>query len=178
MTQRIIETERQRKLLLTYIEEQGLPFTVNITDGGRRSIAQNKLQRLWMKEIAEQLPGSFETPEHVRGHCKLHHGVPILREADEDFRAVYDKRIRPLAYEFKIACMMVPIDLPVTSRMNVKQLTQYLDAVHREFAQRGVELTIPEDKRLGWTPYREEDDRSHSPNKKGAITSSMEHSHA
>lgn len=152
MVQRIIEDAFDRKLLNSFIDRQEFPFTVNISTGGRRSIAQNKLQRLWMKEIAEQLPGTFETPEHARGHCKLHYGVPILRDADEKFREVYDERIRPLDYALKIACMMVPIDLPVTSRMNTKQLSQYLDAVHRHFSTEGVALTIPEDKSLGWRP--------------------------
>lgn len=151
MTQRIVEDEFARKLLLAYIERQPVPFTVNVTTGGRRSIRQNKLQRLWMSEIAEQMPGTFESPEHARGYCKLHHGVPILREADEGFREHYDRVLRPLPYETKLACMMVPIDLPVTSRMNTKQLSTYLDAVHREFSMQGVVLTIPEDKGL-WRP--------------------------
>ncbi len=152
MTQRIVEDEFSRKLLFAFLERQEMPFTVNITAGGRRTIRQNKLQRLWMGEIAEQLPGTFESPEHARGHCKLHHGVPILREADESFRDHYDRVLRPLPYETKLACMMVPIDLPVTSRMNTRQLTAYLDAVHRDFSQQGVVLTIPEDKSLGWRP--------------------------
>jgi hypothetical protein len=152
MTQRIVEDERSRKLLIAFLERQPLPFTVNVSAGGRRSIKQNRLQRLWMSEIAEQLPGSFESPEHARGHCKLHHGVPILREADEAFREHYDRVLRPLPYATKLACMMVPIDLPVTSRMTTRQLTAYLDAVHRDFSGRGVVLTIPEDKSLGWRP--------------------------
>lgn len=152
MTQRIVEDEFSRKLLVSFIERQETPFTVNVSSGGRRSIKQNKLQRLWMNEIADQLSGSFESAEHARGYCKLHHGVPILRDADETFREHYDRVLRPLPYETKLACMMVPIDLPVTSRMNTRQLTQYLDAVHRDFSGQGVVLTIPEDKSLGWRP--------------------------
>jgi hypothetical protein len=152
MAQRIVEDEFDRDRLLAFIAKQEPPFTVNVSTGGRRSIAQNRLIHLWMGEIAEQLPGSFESPEHVRGHCKLHYGVPILREVDEHFREVYDKQIKPLPYDLKIACMMEPIALPVTSRMNTKQLSAYLDAVHREFSTQGVELTIPEDKSLDWRP--------------------------
>lgn len=152
MVQRIVEDEFERDRLISFIANQPVPFTVTISKGGRRSIAQNKLQRLWMKEISEQLGGTFETPETARGYCKLVHGVPILREADEAFKAQYDKIVKPLPYADKLACMMVPIDLPVTSRMNTKQLTAYLDAVHREFSTQGVELTIPEDKSLDWRP--------------------------
>jgi hypothetical protein len=150
VTQRIVENEYARKLLISFIESQELPFTANISAGGHRSIRQNRLQRLWMNEIAEQMPE--ETAEGWRGFCKLHFGVPILRDADEKFRAEYDRVIKPLPYEQKIACMMVPIDLPVTSRMNTRQKTQYLDAVHRHFAERGVALTIPVDAGLSALP--------------------------
>ena len=150
MTQRIVEDDFSRRLMISFIERQEMPFTVNISAGGRRTIKQNRLQRLWMNEIHEQLPG--ESAEHWRGYCKLHFGVPILREADEVFREKYDEHLRPLPYEAKIACMMVPIDFPVTSRMNTKQLTQYLDAVHLHFSAQGVVLTIPEDQALGWRP--------------------------
>jgi|TARA_A100001391_G_C5082480_1_gene280247 hypothetical protein len=152
MAQRIVEDEFDRDRLLAFIAKQEPPFTVNVSTGGRRSIAQNRLIHLWMGEIAEQLPGTFESPEQVRGYSKLHFGVPILREVDEHFREVYDKQIKPLPYDLKIACMMEPIALPVTSRMNTKQLSAYLDAVHREFSTQGVELTIPEDKSLDWRP--------------------------
>lgn len=152
MTQRIIENHGDMERLLAYLGKQQPPFTVTIKNGGRRTIAQNRLIHLWMGEIAEQLPGSFDSVEHVRGHCKLVFGIPILRNADEHFREVYDRQIKPLPYEQKIACMMEPIAFPVTSRMNTKQLTSYLDEIHREFAQQGVELTIPKDKDIDWQP--------------------------
>lgn len=152
MTQRIVEDEFARKLLISFIERQDVPFTVNVSAGGRRSIKQNRLIHLWMNEIHQQMEGSFESAEQVRGYCKLHHGVPILRAADDHFRERYDAEFKPLPYELKLKCMMVPIEMPVTSRMTVKQLTAYLDAVHQEFAAQGVELTIPEDKGLGWRP--------------------------
>lgn len=36
MTQRIVENEYARKLLISFIESQELPFTANISAGGRR----------------------------------------------------------------------------------------------------------------------------------------------
>lgn len=150
MTQRIVETDFDRKLLINLITRHELPFTVNVSTGGRRTIKQNKLQRLWMNEIAEQLPEY--TAEGWRGFCKLHFGVPILRDADEEFCRAYDEHVKPLPYETKLACMMVPIDMPVTSRMNTIQKKRYLDAVHLHFSERGVVLTIPPDKDVGWRP--------------------------
>ncbi|GGA45880.1 hypothetical protein [Pelagibacterium lentulum] len=152
MVQRIIEDKFDKGRLLAFIERQDPPFTCSISKGGRRSVAQNKLAFKWYGEIAEQLPGTFETVEDARAHCKLHHGVPIIRAVDEDFRQAYDEKIRPAPYPFKLALMKAPFDWPITSKMNTKQLSAYLDAVHREFSGQGVELTIPEDKSLDWRP--------------------------
>lgn len=149
MTQRIVDDELSRKLLISFIERHDLPFTANVSAGGARSIRQNRLQRLWMNEIAEQLPEY--SAEGWRGFCKLHFGVPILRDADEKFRDEYDRVVKPLPYETKLACMTVPIDLPVTSRMNTRQKKAYLDAVHLHFSERGVVLTIPKDEG-DWRP--------------------------
>jgi hypothetical protein len=147
MPERIVTDEYQRKMLIKLIEEQKLPFTANIQRGTIRSYEQNRLQRLWVNEIAEQL--GDRTAEQVRGECKLTIGVPILRAEDEVFRREYDRLIRPLAYEDKLACMMEPIDLPVTRRMKTPQKSKYLDGIFQTFTEMGVILTIPPDKRYG-----------------------------
>lgn len=147
MTTRIIRTEEDRKLLLRRIEKQPLPFTVQITRGANRSVEQNRLQRLWMGEIADQL--GDRTAEEVRGHCKLHIGVPILRAENEAFRKGYDAVVKPLPYPLKLAVMMEPLDLPVTRIMTSQQKHRYLDEIFRQFSEQGIELTIPEDRRYG-----------------------------
>lgn len=143
MTTRFVETEADRRLLLRFLEEQSLPCTVSITKGGKRSVAQNRLQRLWINEISEQLGDS--TPEEVRGYIKLTIGVPILRAEHESFRERYDAIVRPLPYEQKLALMMEPLDFPITRLMTTKQATAYLDGVHRHFSERGIALTDPGD---------------------------------
>lgn len=147
MTTRIIRDEYDRKMLIKLIEKQKLPFVAKVERGGVRSIEQNRLQRLWMNEISEQL--GDRTPEEARGECKLTIGVPILRAQNDDFRRHYDTIIRPLTYEQKLACMMIPLDLPVTRIMNTKQKTEYLEQIYRQYAELGVVLTIPPDKRFG-----------------------------
>ncbi|HEU4345763.1 MAG TPA: hypothetical protein VFU31_29795 [Candidatus Binatia bacterium] len=146
MTTRIIHDEQDRKMLIKLIMSQKLPFVAKVERGGIRSIEQNRLQRLWMNEISEQL--GDRTPEEARGECKLTIGVPILRAEDEEFRREYDRLIRPLPYEDKLRCMMEPIDLPVTRRMKTSQKTKYLEGIYRLFAEQGVVLTIPPDKRF------------------------------
>lgn len=147
MTTRIIRDEQDRKLLIKLIMGQKLPFVAKVERGGIRSIEQNRLGRLWINEIAEQL--NDQTPEEIRGYCKLTIGVPIMRAEDDEFCHQYDAIIRPLPYEQKLACMMEPIDLPVTRRMNTSQKHKYLEGIYRHFSEQGVVLTIPIDKRFG-----------------------------
>src|SRR5882672_6946275 len=97
MPQRFIETEADRKMVLRYLEQQKLPLVVSVERGSPRTLKQNRLQRLWLNEIAEQLGDS--TAEEVRGVCKLTFGVPILRAENEDFRKAYDKNIKGRPYE-------------------------------------------------------------------------------
>lgn len=144
MASRLIHTEYERKMLIKRIETQKLPFTVEITTGRHRTVAQNKLQRRWMQEAAEQMG---ESAEYWRGYAKLTIGVPILRAENEEFRARYDAVVRPLPYEQKLAIMMEPLDLPVTRLMTTAQKTAYLDQVFKHFSEQGVVLTIPEDLR-------------------------------
>lgn len=145
MTTRVVKTEEQRALFLRYIEEHRLPFTADIVKGEKRSIHQNKLQRLWLNEIAEQL--GDVTPEDVRGYCKLRMGVPILRAENEKFREKYDAVVKPLPYSEKIEIMMEPLDLPITRLMTTEQKTRYLDAVWRHYTEQGMVLTEPDPER-------------------------------
>lgn len=142
MTTRVIDTEADRALFLRYVREHRLPFTVDVTKGKRRSVEQNRLQRLWLNEVSEQL--NDRTPEEVRGYCKLHGGVPILRNENEQFREAYDRIIRPHSYEEKLEMMMVPLDFPVTRLMTTEQKTRYLDWVVQTFSKQGVVLTLPD----------------------------------
>ena len=143
---RICETEHDRKMLIRFIEGKKLPFTASLADGKHRTTLQNRLQRQWMNDIAEQ---EGETAEYWRGYCKLVHGVPILRNENDAFAMEYDAVIKPLPYEAKLRLMQVPFDFGITRLMTTKQKTAYLDAIHREFSERGVILTNPEDLKFG-----------------------------
>lgn len=143
MTDRIIETEHDRQMLIRFIERQKLPFTASLTAGKHRTYHQNKLQRKWMTEIAEQVGGW--TAEEARAWCKLHIGVPLLRDENEAFRQRYDQVVKPMPYEQKLLMMAEPLDLPVTRIMTTKQKTAYLDTVFRLFSEKGIVLTVPED---------------------------------
>lgn len=139
MAHRIITDAADLNVLCTLLTNLKFPFTVSWQAGRNRSLDQNDLQFLWAGEAARQL-GDRET-EEVRREWKLRFGVPILREDDADFRAFYDKALKPLPYELKVRAMEW---VPVTSTMKVRQMVRYLDAVERECAEQGIRLTDPD----------------------------------
>jgi hypothetical protein len=146
MTTRVIRTDFDLDALTALLTTRKRPFTVHVTAGANRSVDQNKLQRKWVMEAAEQLDAGY-TAENFRGYCKLHFGIPILRRDSDTFRAGYDRIIRPHSYEEKLEMMQEPFDFGVTRLMTTKQKTEYLDAVFAHFTGLGVALTVPEDRR-------------------------------
>ena len=113
---------------------------VSIKSGKKRSLSQNDISHAWYEQLAREM--REDDAEGWKSYCKLHHGVPILRTEDEDFRATYDKAIRPLSYEQKLAVMKI---LPVTSLMTKAQLSKYLEAVQADFRAKGVWLEFPQE---------------------------------
>lgn len=140
--QRVIENTGDIQALASLLRHRELPCTVTVAKGRPRSTKQNRLQRQWINEAAEQL--GDESAEEKRGYCKLVFGVPILRAEDEEFREAYDTHVKGLPYESKLACMMEPIDFPVTRRMKTAQKKQYLDRMWDHFTGLGVRLTDPD----------------------------------
>lgn len=122
------EAFRQRKYL-----------TVSVAEGKSRSLDQNAISHAWYEQVAREL--REDTALAVKCFCKLHFGVPILRLADEDFRAKYDRAVKPMAYEDKLTLMEW---FPVTSLMTTPQLSQYLEAMQKHYSGHGVWLQFPE----------------------------------
>ena len=141
MTNHIVTTEDHRESLIALIREIKMPFSLNITEGKKRSVEQNRLQRKWISEVSEQL--GDQTPEEVRGYCKLTIGVPILRAEDANFCMRYDAVFKPLPYETKIALMQEPFDFAVTRLMSTKQKSTYLDNMARYWSNKGILLSDP-----------------------------------
>jgi hypothetical protein len=141
MVTRAVMDKDQAETLMAYLQALPMPFTVTVTPGAVRTCPQNRLQRLWVKEISAQREDL--TPEDVRALCKLTIGVPILRAENETFALAYDKTVKPLPYEIKINLMKEPIDLPITRQMTKKQKVKYLDGVHLYWSHQGIILTDP-----------------------------------
>jgi C-terminal processing protease CtpA/Prc len=141
MPTKIIREPIHVEALANMLRGRKLPITVTWTPGAPRTTAQNRLAQRWFTDIATQL--GDQTHEDVRAVCKLRFGVPILRAENEAFRISYDRVIKPLPYEQKLEAIKA-FDLPVTRLMNVKQMTAFMDEMHRHWSGQGVRLTDPE----------------------------------
>ena len=113
--------------------------TLTIRDGKPRSLDQNAISHVWYEQVAQEL--REDSVLGVKSFCKLHFGVPILRAEDDEFRAKYDRVVKPMAYEDKLTLMEW---FPVTSLMRTPQLSQYLEAMQSHYHGRGVWLQFPE----------------------------------
>ena len=102
-----------------------------------RTGAQNAGTHVLYEIIAQELPE--DDAAGWKRYCKLHFGVPILRAEAPDFREAYDKSIKPLPYETKLAVMAY---WPVTSLMDKDQIGRYIDAIRADFEPRGVILDL------------------------------------
>lgn len=112
---------------------------VTIKAGQARSLDQNAISHAWYSQLAREMREDDEAG--WKAYCKLHHGVPILRAEDGDFRGFYDAAVKGLTYEQKREAMKF---VPVTSLMTKPQLSKYLEAVQADFQSRGVWLQFPE----------------------------------
>ena len=159
MTKKIkrwVKSEDDLKALKLLISNMQGPFTLTIEKGIRekRSTDQNRLQRLWVNEAEQQ--GDM-TAEEYRAYCKLHFGVPMLRNENDTFAELYDLKVRdrvpPYSYEQKLEFMAIPWDMHVTRLMTIKQHDKYLNMMHDHFTSLGMILTIPND--IDWEKGRD-----------------------
>lgn len=103
--------------------------------GKARSNKQNRHSHAWYGQLSRELPEDDEMG--WKSFCKLHFGVPIMRE-EPDFRELYDAKVKGLSYETKLLLMRW---MPVTSLMTKVQLKRYEEQMQAHFLQRGVVLT-------------------------------------
>ena len=140
-----VKNAMDRKNAVRVVESRQLPFTMEVVKGEKRSNKQNKLQRKWLNEAAEQ--GDC-TAEEYRAYCKLHFGVAIMKSQSELYAEKYDRIIKPLDYSVKLELMMEPFDFPVTRGMSVANEKKYLDQMYLYFTSQGFVLTNPEDRKM------------------------------
>jgi len=116
-------------------------LTVSWAQGAPLSDAQRRLSFRWYQDAARQL--GDQTPAEVRAECKVVFGAPILCRDNDSFRASWESLRQRFTHE-EILRFVEQTELPMTSIMTVKQMTEYLDGVQRHYSGHGVWLTDPE----------------------------------
>lgn len=114
---------------------------VSLRPGRDRTLDQNALWFAFYKRIAEMT--QIGDAADARRYCKLHIGVQILLNDDEEFQRAWYRVMRHLPYEEKLAMMgecklFGPDGFPVTSLFNRAQGVAYTDRILAEFTAKGV----------------------------------------
>ena len=114
---------------------------VSLRPGKDRTLDQNALWFALYQRIAQMT--QIGDVEDARRYCKLHFGVPIMRNADEDFRDGWNRMFLHLAYEQKLELMgpcaiFGPDGFPVTRLFDRAQGIAYTDKIVTEFSAKGV----------------------------------------
>ncbi len=112
-------------------------ISVTVSTEKSRSDDQNRISHAWYAKVSHET--GEDTPEGIKRFCKAYFGVPILRADSEKFRDVYDRVIKPLPYDQKLAAMDL---ISVTSIMTTKQLTQYLETMQKHYANRDTDPVL------------------------------------
>lgn len=106
-----------------------------------RTDAQNRLVHRWYADASHSLVG--QSPADVKAECNLTYGRPILMRDDPEWAEVFGPLFDHLHREAKLKAVRV-LDIPFTRRMGVKQLTEYMDQMRRDYAELEIYLTDPE----------------------------------
>lgn len=141
MPTKIIREPAHIDALARLLSGRKLPITVSWAQGAPLSDAQRRLSFRWYQDAARQL--GDQTPAETRAECKVVFGAPILCRDNEAFRASWESLRSRFAHE-EILRFVEQTELPMTSIMTVKQMTEYLDGVQRHYSGQGVRLTDPE----------------------------------
>lgn len=132
-------SEAVRKLTEMYQSHKYV--VVAMRPGKDRTLEQNRLWFSFYKRISEMT--QIGDASEARKYCKLHHGVQILLNTDEEFQASWYRVMRHLSYEEKLDMMgdsklFGPDGMPVTSLFNRAQGVAYTERIVEDFTKQGV----------------------------------------
>jgi len=117
---------------------------VSLRPGKDRTLDQNALWFSLYQRIAAMT--QIGDVEDARSYCKLHFGVQILVNEDDDFRNGWYRTMRHLTYGEKLDLMgscplFGPDGFPVTRLFSRAQGIAYTDRIVADFTERGVVFT-------------------------------------
>jgi len=134
-------TDDDARKLANYLKGLPTPFTVTWRDGALRSVSANALLHKWYGEIAKQ--SGDKTAIEVKGECHVEYGLPI-RLRDEAFEWVWSQTGARLSYERKCRLFQRGT-FAMTSAMTTKELSEYKNAMARDYRHDGYILSDPEE---------------------------------
>ena len=140
MTRRTIRDDKGRASFADQLAGMAYPFTVSITTVANRTAQQNATLHMWFGEVARHQT-DLDANE-VKGMCHRRWGLDIRMRCAK-FAWVWEKSGARLPYE-KQCAMLASGVLNVSSEMDTKELSEYMDAMSRHFRKDGVQLTDPE----------------------------------
>ena len=122
----------------TFAEQKYL--TIQVKTGRDRTLDQNALWFAFYQRIAQVMDWHVD---EARRHCKLHFGVPLMRNHCPDFRQSWNEILLNLTYEKKLELMganklLGPDGFPVTRLFNRAQGIEYTNAIGDDFREQGV----------------------------------------
>ncbi|MGI3168415.1 hypothetical protein ACRARG_04635 [Pseudooceanicola sp. C21-150M6] len=142
MKQAVLTGDVQRRYAHTLINDAPDDALVTITEAKEaRTQQQNRLLHRWFGDIERALIG--QTAAEVKAHCNLAYGRPILARDDPEWESAFGYIFDSLNHAAKLKAVRV-LDVPFTRRMSVKQLSEYMDQMQRDYRELGVILTDPE----------------------------------
>lgn len=129
---------------LTAMYRQSKFVVVSMRPGKDRTLDQNALWFALYQRIAQMT--QIGAVEDARKYCKLHFGVQILLNEDDDFRNGWYRTMRHLSYAEKLDLMgecplFGPDGFPVTRLFSRAQGIAYTDRIVTDFTDRGVVFT-------------------------------------
>jgi len=118
-----------------------LPITVSWVQGESRREAQNRLAFQWYGDISRQL--GDQSISEVRAECKCRFAAPILCVEHPPFAITWGRFRERFSWKEMLEFVKVT-ELPMSSLLNVKPMSEYLNAINLEYSRVGVRLTDPE----------------------------------
>ena len=114
---------------------------ITLRPGKDRTLDQNALWFALYQRISQMT--QIGDVDEARKYCKLHMGIQILLNEDEDFRTAWHRTTRHLAYEEKLNLMgnnplFGPDGFPVTRLFNRAQGIAYTNRIVDHFVAQGV----------------------------------------
>jgi len=143
-----VTSERERMNFVSFVaqlnlEGEGYEFSWR-KHHHKRNLDQNALLYEFYN-IASNASG--EPIAEIKALMKLRYGVPILRSEEASFRDKYDQLIKlRFSYEEKLALMDW---MPVSSLMNKKQMSRYIEDIVQHYAIQGIVLKSINEPPLG-----------------------------